>query len=64
MAGRFTRFYVLSFFTLLAAYGCGGDSSLSKTAKFRGTVTYKGNPLSGGQISFIPEAGSESSQSG
>lgn len=64
MAGRFTELCVLSIFTVLAVSGCGGDSSLPKTAKVRGTVSYKGKPLSGGQISFIPEAGSEAAQSG
>lgn len=64
MAGRFIRFFVLTIFTVLAVSGCGGDSSLPKTAKVRGIVSYKGKPLSGGQISFIPEAGSESAKSG
>jgi hypothetical protein len=51
-------------FTIFLISGCGGDSSLPKTAKVKGTVTYKGKPLAGGQISFIPEAGSEAAKNG
>lgn len=52
------------FLVTLVAVGCGGDSSLPKTAKVSGQVTYKGKPLSGGSISFIPEAGGEAAKSG
>lgn len=61
---RITGCFVSALLLMATLPGCGGDSSLPKTAKVRGTVNYKGKPLSGGQISFIPEAGSEAAQSG
>ena len=42
----------------LALAGCGGGHSkpeLSATLPVRGTVTYKGQPMTGGTVKFVPE---------
>ncbi len=41
---------------VLAAPGCGPDNGLT-LGKVRGTVTYKGQPLHVGEISFLPDDG-------
>lgn len=38
---------------LLAVTGCAGES-LPKTIRVRGRVTYKGQPLPAGRITFVP----------
>ncbi len=38
---------------LLVAYGCGGNKAAP--AGVSGKVTYQGKPVTGGQISFIPD---------
>ena len=43
---------VLIFGVLLATLGCGGSQG-----KVSGTVTYKGQPLKGGKVSFVTSAG-------
>ena len=43
---------------LLGLVGCGGDATapnLSATLPVRGTVAYKGKPMTGGTIKFEPE---------
>ena len=40
---------------LLVMASCGGDDGLGKRYAVSGTVTYNGNPLEKGEISFIPE---------
>jgi len=39
---------------LLAVFGCGDDTGLGQRYPVYGTVTYKGQPVEKGQISFIP----------
>jgi hypothetical protein len=38
--------------------GCGGDPDLPKLGKVSGTVTYKGQPVTKGLVTFIPAGGS------
>lgn len=46
---------------MLLSSGCGGeDSNLPKTAPVKGTVSYQGEPVTLGQILFIPENGERS----
>jgi len=39
---------------LLGVTGCGDDSGLGKRYSVSGTVTYNGQPVEEGQISFVP----------
>ncbi|MBI3469435.1 MAG: hypothetical protein HY000_41060 [Planctomycetes bacterium] len=41
----------------LPALGCGEKSNTPETAPVTGTVTYKGKPVIGGTVTFIPEQG-------
>jgi hypothetical protein len=43
----------------VAAVGCGDDGGVKKYT-VSGTVKYKGAPLAGGAVDFIPEAGDTS----
>jgi hypothetical protein len=36
--------------------GCGADPSMPKLGKVTGKVTYKGEPLKGGSVTFTPDA--------
>jgi hypothetical protein len=47
------------FLTVLAAQlvGCGGDPNKPKLGKVSGTVTYKGQPVTKGMVTFIPSGG-------
>ena len=40
---------------LSALPGCGPDDGLGKRLPVSGTVTYKGQPLASGNVSFMPE---------
>jgi hypothetical protein len=46
---------MLALSALLVMASCGGDDGLGKRYPVTGTVTYNGNPLEKGEISFIPE---------
>lgn len=48
---------------LIVLAGCGGDGGPKKHT-VGGTVHYKGQPLAGGSIDFIPEDGDASKQVG
>jgi hypothetical protein len=37
--------------------GCGGDPDLPKLGKVSGTVTYKGQPVTKGLVTFVPAGG-------
>ncbi len=37
--------------------GCGGPTTGEKTYKVTGTVTYKGKPVNGAALAFVPEKG-------
>ena len=37
--------------------GCGGDPSKPKLGRVSGTVTYKGEPVTKGVVSFVPAGG-------
>jgi hypothetical protein len=37
--------------------GCGGDPDLPKLGKVSGTVTYKGQPVTKGLVTFVPASG-------
>jgi hypothetical protein len=52
---RYVRVGIVVFLCLLPLAGCGG----SKLATVSGTVTYQGNPLTQGAITFFPENGRE-----
>jgi len=41
--------------SLLSMASCGADDGLGKRYPVSGTVTYNGNPLEKGEISFVPE---------
>ncbi len=45
--------------------GCGGDPDLPKLGRVSGTVTYKGQPVTVGLVTFVPVggAGSQTGQS-
>lgn len=45
---------VMGFAVLGLLSGCGGDGKVQR-AKVSGTITYKGKPLVGANISFLPE---------
>ena len=45
----------------VSVMGCGGGADLPPTAKVKGTVTYKGEPLKSGTIVFYPENGRSAS---
>jgi hypothetical protein len=47
----------LSFAFSLAAAGCGGDPNMPKLGKVHGKVTYKGQPVTSGHITFTPILG-------
>ncbi len=42
---------------LVVAIGCGDNTGLAKRYSVSGKVTYKGQPLENGRISFIPSSG-------
>jgi hypothetical protein len=48
-------FVVLAVAGALAMTSCGTDDGLGKRFPVSGTVTYNGQPLEGGKISFIPD---------
>lgn len=50
---------MVCFAVAILAAGCSGPSQL-ETAPVKGTVTYKGKPLTFGNVSFRPAAGSPS----
>lgn len=46
----------MSFFAaVVAIVGCGGGDDLGKRYSVSGKVTYKGQPVANGQVSFIPD---------
>jgi hypothetical protein len=49
--------HVVVFSVFLFAFGCGEESNTPETAPVTGTVTYKGKPVIGGTVTFIPESG-------
>jgi len=53
LARRF--FALLAVCGVLALTSCGTDDGLGKRYHVSGTVTYNGNPLEKGKISFVPE---------
>jgi len=44
----------VAFLGLLGVAGCGDDSGLGQRYAVSGTVTYNGQPVENGQISFVP----------
>ena len=48
-------FALLAFCGLVAMTSCGTDDAFGKRYAVYGTVTYNGNPLENGNISFIPD---------
>jgi hypothetical protein len=53
---RFKRHLVLVASAAILA-GCGGDPDLPKLGKVSGTVTYKGQPVTKGLVTFVPAGG-------
>jgi hypothetical protein len=47
----------LSFALSLVAAGCGADANMPKLGKVHGKVTYKGQPVTSGHITFTPVLG-------
>lgn len=56
---RLYHHVLVCFAVAILATGCSGTSQL-ETAEVKGTVTYKGKPLTFGNVSFRPAAGSPS----
>ena len=50
------RMALLAAAGLFATFGCGDDTGLSKRYPVTGKVTYKGQPVEKGRISFVPTA--------
>lgn len=42
--------------SIAVCLGCGGGGDQKKTAKVTGAVTYGGNPVTGGSLTFAPKA--------
>lgn len=58
LAGRIlgVSFLLLSVFAL-AVSGCGPSKDVPATAPVEGTVTYQGEPVESGTVTFFPEGG-------
>lgn len=55
--GHCPSLYLLSAFSVIAIAGCGGSkpSNRPNTVPVKGTVTYKGAPVEGATVSFMPQ---------
>jgi hypothetical protein len=54
LVSRAPALVAVTFLGLLGVTGCGDDSGLGTRYSVSGTVTYNGQPVEKGQISFIP----------
>lgn len=52
--GFVSRVALLAALVTVTAFGCGDDTGLTKRYPVYGKVTYKGQPVEKGRISFIP----------
>jgi hypothetical protein len=62
MCGR--MFFVLACGVLPLSLGCGGSYEGPKRIPVAGTVTFDGQPLSEGHITFVPEGGDQRQATG
>jgi hypothetical protein len=58
MASNCARFATAAAVLLVLLAGCGGGNQL-EMFPVRGTVTYKGEPMTHGIVTYLPEAGSK-----
>ncbi len=49
--------YLVVFFCIVTAIGCGGAGDAPKTVAVTGVVTYQGKPMPNLSVGFIPETG-------